>query len=1283
MAKPFNLSTNQWITSFAVSIFVLYFTSVSTGDGDKNLLTKNLRWWSFAAIRRLASMQLLVLGLFFSFVAVDIAQAAPPVVALAAVLTKTADGTAPFVSIDPNGSNGDVATLDLTTYTFDVNINTLDAQTHTVSGVTIVASLDSTSNDVAWLTNTLPSSCATKTVSVDGKTLTCVLTGTYNTGTALNISGGWWAQAGVPNNTDVTVDFTVSATMVPDASSGDNPTPATSGVDTVTVLSEPGDYEVRKTAGPTTIVRDGSGNPVSVRVDWGIQVELQHPTAGQIKGINTSALGDLSLTDELASGSANQLPIQEDGTLVDCTPNTGTSTYLATSSSNSVGAAFAVQNSGTWSCSQSGGTGGDITMSATGINWSPDWFPSGSSLNGAYWAFNSGSTNEVYNSPNGQNNQAVVATQLVRVSYPYSQVAAFDNTAGDQNGVVNLISWCNEIGSIDVVGANDGVDNSSNNQACTLFSNGTGASSGTGKYFIGNGTLSGPEQLLNLTEGALGPAASDNYVAPGQKFGTQLVAGTSGILGLADWVTCDAFDQSKYPLVSHNAPSVPSGGTGTTHGWYSWYKTGTPDPSFPVIGDSDIVVEFSSTGSNWASASSQRSYDCDSGGLTWVTDPSTHPNGLGAVNLVRMTVSKSIPPGVNIYLNYSHTADSGLSAGTKLINFAHYKTSTLNSGNWVRSTSGCDATVDGYNSAGTPCARLVDRAIVIQPSPLMQKSDTPNTPTQDIAASLGLGSSWTYTLKAGLSWNMDVEVTGVKIYDVLPPGLTYQSASVAPASVIQDCDAAQDFSCIDTPAARTHIGYTTLVWNRGDFSFDHSGSAETPTSNLTLFGNFTVTAKLGSVIPNGTQLQNIAWVRADTGLSTAVDDLSFRSTSATHNDTLSGPLDDDWIIVSTAQAFAIDKQILEEEIPINGTLKFTLGYGNLSGVAKTFDSIDVFPYNGDGRSPTSVIDGNFSLTDITMTDPTDINQIYVTSTQPASIDTDVNNNVAVGTGMWSCTYAQIGAVGCPSASQVTAIRIKSNSLTAGWYGFIRVELTTADNDGEEVYTNNWHARATSLALPVMSSDVSAVTPSCLSVGNLVFKDSNSNGKYDAGDTGFNGVIINLMKPGDDDQPGTDDDVLYKTTTTTSDGRWLVQCVAPDDYFVQLDPSNFSDGGALKGYTVAPNGSTDPTDNVDENTIQDLLLESNQFRTNIFTVNYDGPTSETGTHPGTDAYDNLTIDLGLVLAASTSTPSSSVQGSSGSLSETGQKIVIGLLGAAMLIITPLAMNRLRRRPLYQR
>ncbi len=427
-----------------------------------------------------------VLSLAFFIYALPVS-AAPPVVILDAALTRVSDGSAPFATIDPVGDNGDVASLDSASYTFDVNVDRNDGQTHTISNWTIVGTLSTSpsTTGVRWQVNSLPSVCGTKTVSADGTTITCVLSGTYPTGTTQNISAAWFAESSVANGTDVTTSFTVSADMVADASGADNPVDVSSNQDSLNIVSQPSDYEVRKTPGTVSILRDANSEAEFVQVDWGIQVEVKSPETNQVKGISTSSFGDISLGDLVASGDVSQQPVQQDGELVSCMDVPATSILsLAYSRSNSIGDATAVQDSGTWTCDQAGGVGTDISVSATGIKWAPDWFTLGHpAYRSQYWSFNSGTSNDTYNSPSGQNNQAVVATQVVRMKYPYATVVAFDGTAGDRDTRTNIIEWCNDIGNIDVVGATDGVDSSSNNQNCAIFQNITGLSNSTSKRF--------------------------------------------------------------------------------------------------------------------------------------------------------------------------------------------------------------------------------------------------------------------------------------------------------------------------------------------------------------------------------------------------------------------------------------------------------------------------------------------------------------------------------------------------------------------------------------------------------------------------------------------------------------------------------------------------------------------------------------------------------------------------------------------------------------------------------
>ncbi|HMO66309.1 MAG TPA: SdrD B-like domain-containing protein, partial [Verrucomicrobiota bacterium] len=73
------------------------------------------------------------------------------------------------------------------------------------------------------------------------------------------------------------------------------------------------------------------------------------------------------------------------------------------------------------------------------------------------------------------------------------------------------------------------------------------------------------------------------------------------------------------------------------------------------------------------------------------------------------------------------------------------------------------------------------------------------------------------------------------------------------------------------------------------------------------------------------------------------------------------------------------------------------------------------------------------------------------------------------------------------------------------------------------------------------------------LGNLVFKDRNANGRFDAGDTRVPGVRVELWTAGPDNIPGNGDDVFMAATTTDGDGRYLFQ-TTPGTYYVKVPAS---------------------------------------------------------------------------------------------------------------------------------
>jgi len=100
----------------------------------------------------------------------------------------------------------------------------------------------------------------------------------------------------------------------------------------------------------------------------------------------------------------------------------------------------------------------------------------------------------------------------------------------------------------------------------------------------------------------------------------------------------------------------------------------------------------------------------------------------------------------------------------------------------------------------------------------------------------------------------------------------------------------------------------------------------------------------------------------------------------------------------------------------------------------------------------------------------------------------------------------------------------------------------------------------------------------LSLGNLVWFDSNDNGRVDSGETGIQGVRVELYADTDssgDYTPGVDQFLTY--TVTLPGGIYTFTNLAPGGYLVVLTGTNFNTGGALAGYltsTVAVTGNSD-------------------------------------------------------------------------------------------------------------
>jgi protocatechuate 3,4-dioxygenase beta subunit len=156
----------------------------------------------------------------------------------------------------------------------------------------------------------------------------------------------------------------------------------------------------------------------------------------------------------------------------------------------------------------------------------------------------------------------------------------------------------------------------------------------------------------------------------------------------------------------------------------------------------------------------------------------------------------------------------------------------------------------------------------------------------------------------------------------------------------------------------------------------------------------------------------------------------------------------------------------------------------------------------------------------------------------------------------------------------------------------------------------------------------------LSLGNLVWLDSNNNGLVDTGENGISGVPVNLYR--DNDNDGVPDGPAIATTTTNATGHYLFTGLSADTYIVEIVPpadyisSTGTNGSATGPYegVATPDPDTVATDNDDNGTTSGAVIRSAPV---TLTVGGEptGESPSTGlTDPAPDTSSNLTVDFGL-------------------------------------------------------
>ena len=150
----------------------------------------------------------------------------------------------------------------------------------------------------------------------------------------------------------------------------------------------------------------------------------------------------------------------------------------------------------------------------------------------------------------------------------------------------------------------------------------------------------------------------------------------------------------------------------------------------------------------------------------------------------------------------------------------------------------------------------------------------------------------------------------------------------------------------------------------------------------------------------------------------------------------------------------------------------------------------------------------------------------------------------------------------------------------------------------------------------------------VAVGDLVFEDTNGNGRLDLNERGISGVSISVLSS-DSTTPILGENGEPLRVQTDGDGVFLVRGLLPGLYVLRVDAQNFAPGGPLEGALSSPITEIDPNQDRDHN--DNGLDEADPATNGIFTnpIRLDFDLEPTGDQDSgiADTDTNRTVDFG--------------------------------------------------------
>jgi hypothetical protein len=244
--------------------------------------------------------------------------------------------------------------------------------------------------------------------------------------------------------------------------------------------------------------------------------------------------------------------------------------------------------------------------------------------------------------------------------------------------------------------------------------------------------------------------------------------------------------------------------------------------------------------------------------------------------------------------------------------------------------------------------------------------------------------------------------------------------------------------------------------------------------------------------------------------------------------------------------------------------------------------------------------------------------------------TDANGCTAVAT-----AGVVVNILPTPTASSNTPIcsgselKLTVNEYVGGsysWSGSVSFTSSLREPSIAKTITDNagtYTVKVTDVNGCTATTTTTVVIDKCLKLGDFVWNDVNNNGKVDAGETGIDGVKVELFKANPDGTLGAS----AAPSQNTVAGKYLFTNLEPGDYIVQITaPAGYKSSTGTNG---SPTGANEPAGDPDN----DIGGDDNGTTVGTTQVIQSKPITltnfgEPDTDGDTDKNSNLTVDFGL-------------------------------------------------------